>query len=99
MSEESTTPDLVELTRSVFEAGSHLGARGYRDWLLNTQETIGPESRLEQVSAIDEDRVLAIMPTSGRGKSSGVALKEERLAGIESATLAALCPTMTRTSS
>ena len=64
------------------EAEKHRGARGYRDWLLNTQDTIETESRLEQITEIDKDRVLAIIPTSIRGKSSGVALKEERWASI-----------------
>jgi ketosteroid isomerase-like protein len=60
------------------EGGSHRGARGYRDWLLNTQDAVEWESTLEQVTAIDEDRVLGIVPISVRGRSSGIALKEER---------------------
>jgi hypothetical protein len=34
------------------------------------------------VTEIDTDRVLAITPTIFRGKSSGVVLREERVAGI-----------------
>jgi len=64
------------------EGEKHRGARGYRDWLLDTQHAIETESRLEQVTEIDKDRVLAIIPTSVRGKLSGVALKEERWASI-----------------
>jgi ketosteroid isomerase-like protein len=64
------------------EGKKHRGARGYRDWLLNIQDAVEYESRLEQVTEIDEDRVLAIMPTSGRGKSSGVVLDEERFACV-----------------
>ena len=37
---------------------------------------------MEQVTEIDADRVLAVTPTSFRGKSSGVALREERVASI-----------------
>ncbi len=65
-----------------FEGEKHRGARGNRDWLLNTEGTIETESRLEQITEIDKDRVLAIIPTSVRGKLSGVALKEERWASI-----------------
>jgi ketosteroid isomerase-like protein len=63
------------------EGGSHRGGRGYRDWLLNNEETVQAESRLEQVTEIDDDRVLAITPTRFQGKSSGVPL-EQRLASI-----------------
>jgi ketosteroid isomerase-like protein len=66
----------------VLEGATRRGARGYRDWLLNIQDAVASESRLERVMEIDEERVLAITPTSIRGKSSGVALKEERYACI-----------------
>jgi ketosteroid isomerase-like protein len=64
------------------EGGSHRGARGYRDWRVDVEEATEYESRLEQVTEIDERRVLAITPTNIRGRSSGVTLKEERLACI-----------------
>ena len=72
-------PDHEFISRiDALEGGSHRGARGYRDWLLNTQDAVEWESTLEQVTAIDEDRVLGIVPISVRGRSSGIALKEER---------------------
>jgi hypothetical protein len=54
----------------------------YRDWLLSTRDSIEWEQRLDQVTEIDKDRVLAITPGSIRGKSSGIALKEERWASV-----------------
>jgi ketosteroid isomerase-like protein len=76
-------PDHEFISRmAVREGGSHRGARGYRDWLLDAEEVVEWVSRVEQVTEIDEDRVLVIMPTSFRGKSSDLALHEERLAGI-----------------
>jgi len=67
---------------SALEGGSHRGARGYRDLMQSIEETIQSRSRLEQVTEIDRDRVLAITPTSHEGRSSGVALGEERFACI-----------------
>jgi ketosteroid isomerase-like protein len=64
------------------EGGKRVGARGYRAWLLNAEDAVEIESRLERVTEIDQDRVLAITPTSIRGKSSGVPLKEEQFACI-----------------
>jgi hypothetical protein len=58
--------------RDVLEGGSHRGVDGYRDWLLDSQETLLWESRLEEVTEIDEDRVLAVTPTRNIGTSSGV---------------------------
>jgi hypothetical protein len=46
------------------------------------QDTLISEARLEQVTEIDEDRVLATTPTTFRGKSSGVTLDEKRLACV-----------------
>jgi ketosteroid isomerase-like protein len=67
---------------SLFEGGSHRGTRGYRDWLLKTQDFLEWETRVEQVTEIDTDRVLAITPIKVRGRSSGVALREQRVASI-----------------
>ena len=67
---------------SFFEGGSHRGTSGYRDWLLKTQDFLEWETRVERVTEIDTDRVLAITPIKIRGKSSGVALREERVASI-----------------
>src|SRR2546430_2330334 len=64
------------------EGEEHHGARGYRDWRLSIEDAVEDEPKLEQVTEIDQNRVLAIMLTFVRGKSSGVVLKNERLAGI-----------------
>jgi ketosteroid isomerase-like protein len=72
-------PDHELISRyEAVEGGSRRGARGYREWLLNQEEAVHSETRLESVTEIDGDRVLAITPTRVRGKSSGVALSEER---------------------
>lgn len=69
--------ELISLI-SLLEGGSHRGARGYRDLRLNTLDAVEWDSTVENVSEIDDNRVLVITPTRVRGKSSGVALKEER---------------------
>jgi ketosteroid isomerase-like protein len=74
--------EFVSLVDSALEGGSHRGMDGYRDWLLGIEETVQPRSRLEQVTEIDEERVLAIAPTRHEGRSSGVVLPEERVACI-----------------
>jgi ketosteroid isomerase-like protein len=50
--------------------------------MLDTQDAIVLEPRLEQVMEIDKDRVLAILPDRIQGRSSGVVLSEERLGAI-----------------
>ena len=76
-------PDHEFISRQgALEGGVHRGARGYREWRLSVEETVPFEARLESVTEIDEDRVLAITRTSSRGKSSGVPLPEERMASI-----------------
>jgi ketosteroid isomerase-like protein len=76
-------PDHEFISRyEALEGGSRRGARGYRDWLLNNEETVQSEIRLESVTEIDKYRVLAIVPTRIQGRSSGVSLNEERLACI-----------------
>jgi ketosteroid isomerase-like protein len=64
------------------EGGKHRGAGGFREWRRNVQDAVEYESRLEQVTEIDGDRLLAVMPTSSRGKASGIALKEQRFGCI-----------------
>jgi ketosteroid isomerase-like protein len=64
------------------EGGKHRGGRGYRDWLLNTQDAVEWTQTLEQATEIDKERVLVITPTRFRGRSSGVALKEQRLGWV-----------------
>ncbi len=70
-------PDHEYVSRlEVLEGGSRRGAPGYRAWLRDAAETIAWESRLEEVTPIDEDRCLAITPTRIRGKQSGIAFEE-----------------------
>ena len=66
----------------VLEGRTHRGARGYSEWMRNLEDVIEYPSRVEGVVEIDEDRVLAIVPTTTQGKSSGIVLKEQRLASI-----------------
>ena len=40
------------------------------------------EARLEKITEIGDDQVLAVTPTHFQGKSSGVTLPEQRLASI-----------------
>ena len=76
-------PDHEFVSRiEALEGGSRRGLRGYRDWLLDAQETFEWHSRLEQLTEIDETRVLAVTPTSIQGKQSGVPLDERRLSCI-----------------
>ena len=49
---------------------------------MNSEETVAWESRLEAVTEIDNDRVLAILPSRGQGRSSGVPLAEQRFGCI-----------------
>ncbi|TML00262.1 MAG: hypothetical protein E6G34_01875 [Actinobacteria bacterium] len=74
--------EFVSLVDSTLEGGSHRGMDGYRDWLRGVEATVQSRTRLEQVKEIDEERVLAITPTRHRGRSSGVALHEERMAAV-----------------
>ncbi len=74
--------EFISVVDSALEGGSHRGMDGYRDWLRGVEETVQSRSRLEQVREIDQERVLAITPTRHAGRSSGVALEEERMACI-----------------
>jgi ketosteroid isomerase-like protein len=74
--------EFISVVNSTLEGGSHRGMSGYREWLLGVEETVQSRSRLEQVTEIDEERVLAIAPTRHEGRSSGVALAEEPMAAV-----------------
>jgi ketosteroid isomerase-like protein len=67
--------------RDALEGGSRRGARGYRDWLLDSEELLPWQSSLEEVTEIDDDRVLAVIPTRNTGTSSGVVV-DQRLAMV-----------------
>jgi ketosteroid isomerase-like protein len=58
------------------EGGSSRGGRGFRDWLRNLNDAFDVEIRLEDVTALDDERVLAITETVGRGRRSGVPVEE-----------------------
>jgi hypothetical protein len=63
------------------EGGSHHGGRGYREFLRESTETLQWESRVDEISDIDETRVLAVMPTTIKGPQSQL-VAEENLAAI-----------------
>jgi hypothetical protein len=54
--------ELISLYEA-FEGGSRRGVRGCLEWRRSIDETVQSEPRLESVTEIDEDRVLAILPT------------------------------------
>ena len=64
------------------EGGSHIGGRGYRSWLLQAEEGMEWESKLERITEISDDQVLAVIPTRFRGRSSGVTLDWNQMACI-----------------
>jgi ketosteroid isomerase-like protein len=73
-------PDHEFISRSAdLEGGSHRGMRGYRDWQKEFAETMESESTVESVRELDGDRVLVVLPTSFRGKQSGIALDSQSL--------------------
>ena len=61
--------------------GGHRGAQGYREWLTNVSKTLEWEGTLAQVTEIDHERVLAVMPTKFRGRQSG-AETEQRVGAV-----------------
>jgi ketosteroid isomerase-like protein len=61
--------------------GSRRGAQGYREWLTSTVETVEWEATLAEVTEIDHERVLAVVPTKIRGRRSG-AETEQRMAAV-----------------
>jgi ketosteroid isomerase-like protein len=62
--------------------GARRGASGFREWLLDIEETADLDMRLMEVEAMDEDRVLYVLSIRFRGKSSGVDLGEQEMASI-----------------
>jgi ketosteroid isomerase-like protein len=76
-------PDHEFLSRFEKGLGGRVGrgAQGYRDWLAHTAEMIEWETRLGDVTNIDDERVLAMTPTKIRGRQSG-AESEQPLASI-----------------
>jgi ketosteroid isomerase-like protein len=71
---------LSALERGLFGGGSHRGAQGYREWAKHA-ETIEFETTVAEVTEIDHDRVLAVLPTKYRGRRSG-AESEQQLAAV-----------------
>ncbi len=76
-------PDHEYLPRDVGleGGGGHRGARGYRDWATRTGETMEWEVTLAEVTEIDHERVLAVMPTKFRGRQSGAGT-EQRVGAV-----------------
>jgi ketosteroid isomerase-like protein len=63
------------------DGGTRRGAEGYDSWRQDAvQAAAGFETRIEQITVIDEDRLLVVMPTRFRFDLSGVELDEQRLA-------------------
>jgi ketosteroid isomerase-like protein len=62
--------------RDAREGGSHRGARGYRDWLRDSEEILPWQSWLEEVTELDDDRVLAVIPTRNTGTLSGLVVDQ-----------------------
>jgi ketosteroid isomerase-like protein len=76
-------PDHQFISRvDALEGRSHLGVQGYQDWLARTSQDVEWETKIETISQIDDERVLAVMPTSLRGKLSGVAVSDGPLAAV-----------------
>jgi ketosteroid isomerase-like protein len=67
--------DLAHELVSVMDAlqgGTRRGAQGFRDWLAEMGETLESwEASIEEVTVIDEDRVLLVWESTVRGKRSG----------------------------
>ena len=75
-------PDHEFLPRDVgLVGGSVRGAQGYREWLTSISETLEWEWTLAEVTEIDHERVLAVVPTKFRGRQSG-AETEQRIAAV-----------------
>jgi ketosteroid isomerase-like protein len=76
-------PDHEFVSRvDALEGRSHDGVHGYRAWVARTEEDVVWETRVESVREIDDERLLAVIPTSFRGRSSGVAMSDDQLAAI-----------------
>jgi ketosteroid isomerase-like protein len=75
--------DHVMVTRTdAVDGGEWIGAAGYRDWLRSTEEGIEWHSTIGEVTEIDADRVLALVPTTIRGRQSDLDLGEHQLAAL-----------------
>jgi ketosteroid isomerase-like protein len=75
-------PDHQFISRiDALEGRSHLGVQGYEDWLERTEQDVEWETKIETIRQIDDERVLALIPTSYRGKRSGV-MSADPLAAI-----------------
>jgi ketosteroid isomerase-like protein len=76
-------PDHEFLSREVGleGGGGHRGAQGYREFLTSLSETLEWEWTLAEVTEIDHERVLAVVPTKFRGRQSG-AETEQRIAAV-----------------
>jgi ketosteroid isomerase-like protein len=73
--------ELISLVDAL-EGGAHRGARGFRDWMRNSEQTLPWESTITEISEIDAARCLVVTPTRSTGRSSGVVLDDQRLACI-----------------
>jgi ketosteroid isomerase-like protein len=76
-------PDHEFVSRlDALEGRVHVGVGGYREWRSLAEQDVEWETQIESVKQIDDDRVLAVMPTSYRGKLSGVAMSADPLAAV-----------------
>ncbi len=75
-------PDHHWVGRTAALEGVRRGAAGYREWLLDVDDTMVLDMRLTDVEEIDHDRVLYVLWIGLRGKSSGLNLGEEEMASI-----------------
>jgi ketosteroid isomerase-like protein len=75
--------EFLSYLEGALEGGSrnHRGARGWREYQTSLAETFEWEMTLEEVTEIDHQRVLAVLPTKIRGRQSGAAT-EQRLAAV-----------------
>jgi ketosteroid isomerase-like protein len=74
--------ELVSMQETI-EGGKRHGARGFRDWLHEVDESWDYlEVVLDEVRALDEDRVLAVTPLRVRAKRSGVELESQRFCSV-----------------
>ena len=68
--------ELVAVTDSL-EGGTRLGAQGFREWLGEIEHTFESwTSRVEEVKAIDDERVLLLWVGTFMGKQSGAGAEQ-----------------------
>ena len=72
-------PDHEFLSLVTFRQSALTGARGFREFLANIDEAYESswESRIEEASALDEERVLLVVVFRLRGKRSGVPVDQQ----------------------